>query len=113
MTNNFIKDAYQIAMLYKERWQIELFFKWIKQHLRVKAFYGTSKNAVYTQIWIAVSIYLLVAIMKKKLHLNQSLYTILQILSISLFEKMPIRQAFEDSELQNIKNDNSNQLKMF
>lgn len=113
LTNNFTKDAYQIAMLYKERWQIELFFKWIKQHLRVKAFYGTTKNAVYTQIWIAVSIYLLVAIMKKKLNLKQSLYTILQILSISLFEKMPINQAFEDIELQNVKNDNPNQLKMF
>ena len=113
LTNNFTKDAYQIAMLYKERWQIELFFKWIKQHLRVKAFYGTSKNAVYTQIWIAVSIYLLVAIMKKKLNLDQSLYTIIQILSISLFEKMPINQAFDDTELQKLKFDNPNQLKLF
>lgn len=113
LTNQFIIEAGQIARLYKERWKIELFFKWIKQHLRIKAFYGTTQNAVYTQIWIAVSVYVLVAIVKKKLKLEQSLYTILQILSISLFEKMPIRQAFDDIELQNINNSNPNQLKMF
>ena len=81
--------------------------------MRIKAFYGNSKNAVYTQIWIAVSVYLLVAIMKKKLKLDQTLYTILQILSISLFEKMPIQQAFQDDELQNDNNIQSNQLKLF
>lgn len=113
LTNNFTLEAILIAKLYKERWEIELFFKWLKQHLRIKAFYGTTRNAVYTQIWIAVSIYLLVAIMKKKLKLEQSLYNILQILSITLFEKMPIQQAFQDVELQNINNSTPNQLKMF
>jgi len=93
LTNNFELPAIMIAELYKARWQVELFFKWIKQHLRIKAFYGTSENAVKTQIWIAVTIYVLVAIIKKELHLNQSLYSILQILSISLFEKIPIDQA--------------------
>jgi IS4 transposase len=83
-----------IAQLYKARWLVELFFKWIKQHLRIKAFYGTSENAVKTQIWIAVSVYVLVAIVKKRLGLKQSLYTILQILSVTLFEKTPILQAF-------------------
>ncbi len=113
LTNNFTLEAPLIAKLYKERWEIELFFKWIKQHLRIKAFYGTTQNAVYTQIWIAVGIYLLVAIMKKKLKLEQSLYNILQILSITLFEKMPIQQAFQDIELQNINKATANQLKMF
>lgn len=113
LTNNFTVEAILIAKLYKARWEIELFFKWIKQHLRIKAFYGTTQNAVYTQIWIAVSIYLLVAIMKKKLKLEQSLYNILQILSITLFEKMPIEQAFQDIELQNINKATPNQLKMF
>lgn len=113
LTNNFTVEAILIAKLYKARWEIELFFKWIKQHLRIKAFYGTTQNAVYTQIWIAVSTYLLVAIMKIKLKLEQSLYNILQILSITLFEKMPIQQAFQDIELQNINKSTSNQLKMF
>jgi hypothetical protein len=94
LTNNFSEPALTIALLYKSRWQVELFFKWIKQHLRIKAFYGTSENAVKTQVWIAISVYVLVAIIRKQLHLNISLYTILQILSISLFEKMPILQAF-------------------
>lgn len=85
--------ALTIAQLYRGRWQIELFFKWLKQHLRIKAFYGTSPNAVRTQIWTAIAVYLLVAILKKRLHLNSSLYTILQILSLTLFEKMPISQA--------------------
>jgi hypothetical protein len=113
LTNNLVLEAELIAKLFKERWKIELFFKWIKQHLRIKAFYGTSRNAVYTQIWIAISVYLLVAIMKKKLKLDQTLYTILQILSITLFEKMPIQQAFQDDELQNANYSPSNQLKLF
>ena len=94
LTNNFELPALSIALLYKSRWRIELFFKWIKQHLRIKTFYGTSPNAVKTQIWIAISIYVLVAIVKKKLSLSLSLYTILQILSLSLFEKTPILDAF-------------------
>ena len=93
LTNNFNLPALTIAELYQRRWQIELFFKWIKQHLRIKAFYGTSENAVKTQIWIAISIYVLVAIIKKQLRLEQSLYSILQILSITLIEKMPLLQA--------------------
>jgi len=93
LTNNFTVPALTIAQLYHGRWQIELFFKWIKQHLRIKAFYGTSQNAVRTQIWSAIAVYLLVAILKKRLHLDSSLYTILQILSLTLFEKTPIQQA--------------------
>lgn len=93
LTNNFTAPALTIAQLYQARWQIELFFKWIKQHLRIKAFYGTSQNAVRTQIWSAIAVYLLVAILKKRLHLKASLYTLLQILSLTLFEKMPISQA--------------------
>jgi len=85
-----------IAKLYKARWYIEIFFKWIKQHLRIKSFFGTSENAVKVQIWTAISTYLLVAIMKKELKLEQSLYTILQVLSVSLFEKMPISEAFSN-----------------
>jgi len=93
LTNNFTVPALTIAKLYRGRWQIELFFKWIKQHLRIKAFYGTSPNAVHTQIWTAIAVYLLVAILKKRLHLEATLYTILQILSLTLFEKTPILQA--------------------
>jgi hypothetical protein len=93
LTNNFTVPALTIAQLYQGRWQIELFFKWLKQHLRIKAFYGTSPNAVHTQIWSAIAVYLLVAILKKRLHLDASLYTILQILNLTLFEKMPISQA--------------------
>jgi hypothetical protein len=93
LTNEFRVPALTIAQLYKARWQVELFFKWIKQHLRIKAFYGTSANAVKTQVWIAVSVYVLVAIVKKRLGLPQSLYTILQVLSVTLFEKVPISQA--------------------
>lgn len=96
LTNQFVFPAETIAALYKCRWQVELFFKWIKQHLRIKAFYGTSENAVKTQIWIAISVYVLVAIIKKRLKTDLSLYTILQIFSITLFEKMPILQAFTD-----------------
>ena len=113
LTNNFTYSSEIIAQLYKERWKIELFFKWIKQHLRIKKFYGTSFNAVSTQIWIAVSIYLLVAIIKKRLKLEQELYTILQIFSISLFEKVPLNQLFNNNDYRNIENDNYNQLKLF
>jgi hypothetical protein len=113
LTNNFVHSAELIADLYKERWRIELFFKWIKQHLRIKKFYGNSPNAVYTQIWIAVSVYLLVAIMKKKLKLQHELYTILQILSISLFEKVPLNQLFTKPDYKNVSHDNPNQLNMF
>jgi hypothetical protein len=93
LTNNFTVPALTITQLYRGRWQIELFFKWLKQHLRIKAFYGTSPNAVRTQIWSAIAVYLLVAILKKRLHLDASLYTILQVLSLTLFEKMPVSQA--------------------
>ncbi len=113
ITNNFKYDAEIIAKLYKERWKIELFFKWIKQHLRIKKFFGTSLNAVYTQIWSAVSIYLLIAIIKKRLKLKQELYTILQILSICIFEKVPINQLFENENYKNKSTVDYNQLKMF
>ena len=93
LTNDFTLPALTIAQLYKARWQVELFFKWIKQHLRIKNFYGTSANAVKTQVWVAVSVYVLVAILKKRLGLPQSLYTILQVLSVTLFENVPIHQA--------------------
>jgi len=96
LTNNFALPALTITEIYHKRWQIELFFKWIKQHLRIKAFYGTSENAVKTQIWIAISVYVLVAIIKKQLKLEQSLYTILQIISVTLFEKIPLLQALTD-----------------
>ena len=95
LANNFTLPAIDITRLFKSRWQVELFFKWIKQHLRIKAFYGTSENAVKSQIWIAVSVYVLVAIIKKQLKLDQSLYTILQILSIALFEKRPFYRCFQ------------------
>ena len=100
LTNNFTLPALTIAQIYKCRWQVELFFKWIKQHLRIKAFYGTSENAVKTQIWIAVSVYVLVAIVRKRLGLEASLYQILQILSVTLFEKTPILQALQAIRLQ-------------
>jgi hypothetical protein len=93
LTNHFDLPALTIAALYKNRWQVELFFKWIKQHLRIKRFYGTSENAVKTQIWIAVSVYVLVAIIKKRLGLEASLYTLMQVLSVTIFEKMLIRTA--------------------
>jgi transposase len=102
LTNNFSLPAATVAALYKQRWQVELFFKWIKQHLRIKAFYGTSENAVKTQIWIAVSVYVLVAIVRKRLGLEPSLYQILQVLSLTLFEKTPILRALQqiDSQLE-------------
>jgi hypothetical protein len=99
LTNNFTVPALTITQLYRGRWQIELFFKWLKQHLLIKAFYGTSPNAVRTQIWSAIAVYLLVTILKKRLHLDASLYTILQILSLTLFEKMPISQALSQLSL--------------
>jgi hypothetical protein len=113
LTNNFVLPALTITQLFRCRWQIELFFKWIKQHLRIKAFYGTSENAVKTQIWIAISVYVLVAIVKKQLGLEMNLYTMLQILSVSLFEKRPILQAFCDEIYINQHKDNDNQLKLF
>lgn len=113
ITNNLVHSPEVIAQLYKERWRIELFFKWIKQHLRIKQFFGTSANAVYTQIWIAVTVYLLVAIMKRKLKLEQELYTILQILSISVFEKHPVNQLLTKSDCKNDTDTNLNQLKIF
>jgi hypothetical protein len=97
LTNQMTLPAATICALYKYRWQVELFFKWIKQHLRIKRFFGTSENAVKTQIWIAVSVYVLVAIVKKRLAIDASLYTLLQILSVTLFEKMPLQQAFRGS----------------
>ncbi len=113
LTNNFTLPALTIALIYKSRWQVELFFKWIKQHLRIKAFYGASENAVKTQIWIAVSVYVLVAIVRKRLGLEASLYQILQILSVTLFEKTPILQALQASDSDNDLLDVSNQLILF
>jgi transposase len=116
LTNNFLLPALTIANLYKCRWQIELFFKWVKQHLRIKAFYGTSENAVKTQIWIAVSAYVLVAIIRKRLHLKHNLYTILQILSVTLFEKVPLDQLFENyiyKVYDDLKEPSHNQLNLF
>jgi len=110
LTNNFTLPALVIAHLYKCRWQVELFFKWIKQHLRIKAFYGTTENAVKTQIWIALSVYVLVAIVKKRLKLDRSLYTILQILSVTLFEKTPILQALSPIDYEEPEDDDDNQL---
>ena len=113
LTNNFTLPARTIADLYRCRWHVELFFKWIKQHLRIKAFYGTTENAVKTQVWIAISVYVLVAIVKKLLKLDQSLYTILQILSVTLFEKTPILQVFSRAECENMESALANQLTLF
>ena len=113
LTNNFTLPPATICALYKARWQVELFFKWIKQHLRIKKFYGTSENAVKSQIWIAVSVYVLVAIIKKRLKLDASLYTLLQIFSLTLFEKMPIQQAFAGSNYISDQGDTTNQLNLF
>ena len=113
LTNNFVLPAITIAKLYKCRWQVELFFKWIKQHLRIKVFYGTSENAVKTQIWIAISIYVLVAILKKRLALKPSLYTILQVLSVNIFEKMPILQALAGDDYTMSEGESTNQLNLF
>ena len=113
LTNNFLHPALTIANLYKFRWQVELFFRWIKQHLRIKAFYGTSENAVQIQIWIAISVYLLVAIVKKQLNIEHNLYTILQILSVTIFEKVPILQALAKFDSQEKTRGPHNQLLLF
>jgi IS4 transposase len=112
LSNNFILPATTIAEPFRCRWKIELFFKWIKQHLRIKAFYGTSENAVKTQIWIAISVYVLVAIIKKKLKVKASLYTMLQILSMSLFEKTPLFQLLSQIKPDGKEVDSSSQLKL-
>ena len=113
LTNNFDLPALTIAQLYRCRWQVELFFKWIKQHLRIKKFYGTTENAVKTQIWIAISVYVLVAIVKKRLKTEASLYTILQILSLTLFEKTPLDQLLTNFEMQIAEPEINNQLNLF
>ena len=113
LTNNFTLPALTIAKLYRCRWQVELFFKWVKQHLRIKAFYGTTENAVKTQIWIAISVYVLVAIVKKRLNLKHSLYTILQILSVTLLEKIQLLQAVSSMEDDDTNGDSCNQLNLF
>ena len=113
LTNNFVLPAFTITELYRCRWQVELFFKWIKQHLRIKAFFGTSENAVRSQIWIAVSAYVLVAIVKKRLHLSASLYEILQILSLTMFEKIPLDQLLAQTRSDEIQPVSDNQLILF
>ena len=113
LTNNFVLPAFTITELYRCRWQVELFFKWIKQHLRIKAFFGTSENAVRSQIWIAVSAYVLVAIVKKRLHLSASLYEILQILSLTMFEKIPLDQLLAQTMSDEIQQVSDNQLILF
>ena len=113
LTNQFALPAASICALYKSRWQVELFFKWIKQHLRIKQFYGTSDNAVKTQIWIAVSVYVLVAIVKRRLALEASLYTLLQVFSVTLFEKMPMPQALSETRTTFEDNDIGSQLNLF
>jgi hypothetical protein len=113
LTNNFLLPALTITQLYRLRWQIELFFKWIKQHLRIKAFFGTTENAVKTQIWIAISVYVLVAIIKKRLNLSATLYELLQILSLTLFERVPLIQLLADSDPTADLLDSQNQLNLF
>lgn len=113
LTNNFTVDALDIAALYKHRWRVELFFKWIKQHLRIKTFYGTSTNAVKTQIWIAIAVYVLVAIVKKRLNIEASLYTILQVLSVTIFDKMPMQQLFQPGGIHINDDDSPKQLNLW
>lgn len=113
LTNNFTLPAFTITELYRCRWQVELFFKWIKQHLRIKAFFGTSENAVKSQIWIAVSVYVLIAIVKKRLHLSASLYHLLQILSLTLFERTPLDQLLAQAVIDEIDRDSAKQLPLF
>ena len=113
LTNNFLLPALTITELYRCRWQVELFFKWIKQHLRIKAFFGTSENAVKSQIWIAVSVYVLVAIVKKRLNISGSLYEMLQILSLTMFERIPLDQLLTKSVQLVIPNDSPNQMNLF
>ncbi len=113
LTNNFLLPPLTIAQLYRARWQVELFFRWIKQHLHIKAFYGTSENAVKTQVWVAFSVYVLVAIVKKQLGLDLSLYQILEILSIAIFEKTPISEGFFNLDNENEHLNLAKQLKLF
>ena len=113
LTNNFTVDTIIVAELYKSRWKVELFFKWIKQHLRIKAFFGTSENAVKTQIWTAISVYVLITIIKKQLALKPDLYTILQILSISIFEKVPVTQVLTTIDAVEKSTQSDNQLLLF
>jgi len=113
LTNHTLSPALTICALYKSRWQVELFFKWIKQHLRIKRFYGTTENAVKTQIWIAVSVYVLIAIIRKELNLKASMHTLLQILSVTLFEKMPLHQALGENAMDDLDPDLRNQLNLF
>jgi transposase len=113
LSNNFELKATEIAQLYKHRWKIELFFKWIKQHLKIKSFWGRSENAVKIQIWIAIAVYVLIAIAKKKYQLKQSLYEIIQVVSICIFEKVPLRELFAEPIQQNFKEQKDNQLKFF
>jgi len=113
LTNNFVLPALTIARLYKSRWQVELFFKWIKQHLRIKSFFGTSANAVKTQVWIAICVYVLVAILKKQLNLPESLHKILQILSVNVFEKVPLQELLTQDKPRFQNSDNHNQLMLF
>ncbi len=113
LTNNFLLPASTIAQLYKQRWQVELFFKWIKQHLRIKSFFGTSETAVKTQIWIAISVYLIVAIIKKRLNIQERLYTILQVLSVSLFERTSMFQLLTFYDYETDMDHNLNQLNLF
>jgi IS4 transposase len=113
LTNNFLLPAVTISQLYKQRWQVELFFKWIKQNLRIKSFYGTSENAVKTQIWIAISVYLLVAVIRKRLKIQESLYTILQVLSVSVFERTSLYQLLTFYDYTNDTDSNANQLNLF
>ena len=113
LSNQFALPRITICALYKARWQVELFFKWVKQHLRIKRFFGTSENAVKSQIWIAVSVYVLVAIVKKRLNLDASLYTLLQVLSVTLFEKIVIRQAVAGTEYKPNNDTQCNQLNLF
>ena len=113
LTNNFELPALTIAQLYKCRWQVELFFKWIKQHLRIKHFFGTSENAVKTQIWIAISVYLLVAIVRKRLEIEASLYTLLQVLSVTVFDKTQLQQLIRQPKPQTQQADPHNQLNLF
>ncbi len=113
LTNNFSLPATTIAALYKARWQVELFFKWIKQHLRIERFYGHSENAVKTQIWIAVSVYVLIAIIKKRLKLEPTLYGLLQVLSLTLFEKTTLQEALQGAAAPENDRPSANQLNLF
>jgi len=113
LTNNFAIPALSIAELYRHRWKVELFFKWIKQHLRIKSFYGTFDNAVKSQIWIAISAYVLVSVIKKRLKIEATLYTILQLLSITIFDKMPLNQLFTDRDKMDNQIKTCNRLNLF